>query len=288
MVAIPALLIFVFSYIPMVGIIIAFKKYRFADGIFGSRWVGFDNFNVFVRSDDFMMLVRNTLGLNLLCIVAGIVASVLLALLLFELKSRTATKVYQTLLITPYFLSWVIVGYMAYGLLNPEYGMINTFLKSIGMTPIQWYSEPKYWPGILTVASIWKNFGLDSVIYYAALMGVDATLFEAAEIDGANKFQRTIHIIFPSLLPLVSILTILKIGGIFAGDIGLFYQLTRNVGALRSTTDIISTYVLRSFTDSVNISLLAAIGLLQSVLGFVLVIITNYFSKKIDPNNGIF
>lgn len=290
---IPLLLVFVFSYLPMFGVVIAFKNYKFNKGIFGSPWVGLSNFEFFVKSDVFVKLIRNTLGNNLLFIVFGIVASLIIAILLFELKSRKATKVFQTLMITPHFMSWVIVAYMVYAILNPNYGYLNQLLGLFGVEGIDWYSKPYAWPVILTITNVWKNVGMDSVVYYASLMGIDTSLFEAAEIDGASKFKRTIHIVLPSLVPLITILTILKIGGIFRADFGLFYTVTQDGanGNLYETTNVIDTYIFRTFKGSSggnSYGLTAAVGLLQSVVGMILVCFTNWASKKVDEDLGLF
>lgn len=290
---IPLLLVFVFSYVPMFGVIIAFKNYKFNKGIFGSPWVGLSNFEFFVKSDVFVKLIRNTLCNNLLFIVFGIIASLIIAILLFEVKSRKATKVFQTLMITPHFMSWVIVAYMVYAILNPNYGYLNQLLSLFGVESIDWYSKPYAWPIILTITNVWKNVGMDSVVYYASLMGIDTTLFEAAEIDGASKFKRTIHIVLPSLVPLITILTILKIGGIFRADFGLFYTVTQDGanGNLYETTNVIDTYIFRTFRGSTggnSYGLTSAVGLLQSVVGMILVCFTNWASKKVDDDLGLF
>lgn len=290
---IPVLLVFIFKYIPMGGIIIAFKNYKFNLGIFKSPWVGFSNFEFFFKSNVFVQLIRNTLFNNFLFIVFGIAASLIVAILLFELKSRTATKIYQTLMITPHFMSWVIVAYMVYAILNPNYGYLNQLLGLFGIENIDWYSKPNAWPVILTITTIWKGVGMDSVVYYASLMGIDTSLFEAAEVDGANKFQRTIHIVLPSLVPLITILTILKIGSIFHADFGLFYTVTQDgaSGNLYETTNVIDTYIFRTFKDNAmgnSYGLTAAVGLLQSVVGMILVIVTNWASGKIDKDLGLF
>lgn len=293
---IPVLLVFIFSYLPMFGIVIAFKNYNFAKGIFGSPWVGLQNFEFFFKSDVFVQLVRNTLGNNLLFIVFGIAASILVAILLFELKSRAATKVFQTILITPNFMSWVIVAYMVLAILGQN-GYLNTVLARFGITgadgrAIDWYSKPNAWPIILTITMIWKGVGMDSVVYYASLMGIDTTLFEAAEIDGANKVQRTLHIVIPSLVPLIVILTILKIGNIFRADFGLFYTVTQDgaSGNLYSTTNVIDTYIFRAFKEGTGNSYgqSSAVSLLQSIVGMILVITTNSLSKKVDKDLGLF
>ena len=290
---IPVLVVFIFKYIPMGGIIIAFKNYKFNLGIFGSPWVGFSNFEFIVKSNVFFQLVRNTLFNNMLFIIFGILASLIVAILLFELKSRTATKIYQTLLITPNFMSWVIVAYMVYAILNPNYGYLNQILALFGVDKIDWYSKPNAWPVILTITYVWKCVGMDSVVYYASLMGIDTSLFEAAEVDGANKIQRTIHIVVPSLVPLITILTILKIGSIFNADFGLFYTVTQDgaSGNLYETTNVIDTYIFRTFKDNAmgnSYGLPTAVGLLQSVVGMTLVIITNWASGKIDKDLGLF
>ncbi len=289
----PILVIFIFRYLPMGGLIIAFKNYKFSKGIFGSNWVGLQNFEFFFKSNVFAQLVKNTLLNNVLFIVFGTIASLLVAVLLFELKSRNATKVYQTLMITPYFMSWVIVAYMVYAILNPGYGYLAQILSLFGIEPIDWYSKPEAWPTILTITYVWKNVGMDSVVYYAALMGLDTSLFEAAEIDGANKIQRTWSIVLPSLIPLISILTILKIGNIFRADFGLFYTVTQDGanGNLYSTTNVIDTYIFRTFRENStgnSYGLTTAVGLLQSVVGMVTVLLTNWGARKIDPDTALF
>ena len=277
----------------MGGLLIAFKNYKFNKGILGSNWVGLSNFEFFFKSNVFVELVRNTLFNNFLFIVFGTVASLIVAILLYEVRSRNATKVFQTVLITPYFMSWVIVAYMVYALLNPQYGYLNNVLSLFGVPPIDWYTKPKAWYAILTVTFVWKNVGMDSVVYYAALMGIDNSLIEAAEVDGATKFQRTMRIVLPSLIPLISILTILKIGNIFRADFGLFYTVTQDGanGNLYQTTNVIDTYIFRTFrenTSSNSYGLTTAVGLLQSFVGMITVLLTNRAAKKIDPDNALF
>lgn len=288
MMTVPLLLLILFSYIPLIGLIIAFKDYKFNKGIFGSEWVGFKNFEFFLKSNDFLIVTRNTILLNFLFIFVGIAAALLLAILLYNVRSRNVTKVLQTLYITPNFVGWVLVAYLVYAFLNPQYGIMNNFLKGIGMPEVNWYSEPKWWPLILTIVNVWKNVGMDSVIYYAALMGIDESLFEAARIDGANNKNITMKIMIPELLSLVTVLSILKIGGIFRGDFGLFYQVTMNSALLYDVTDVVDTYLYRTMKESNNMSLSTAIGFLQSVVGCIMVIITNKASKKIDADGGLF
>ncbi len=285
---IPLLLMFIFYYLPMGGIIIAFKNYRYDKGIFGSDWVGFKNFEFFFESDAFARITYNTLFMNSVFIALGLLSALALAILLFEVKRRLTTKIFQTMLIVPNFISWVVAAYMVFALLSPRNGIVNVILSSMGMEKIDWYSKPDAWPWILSVAYVWKHAGMDSIIYYAALMGIDSSLFEAADIDGATRWQKIRYVIIPTIVPLITILTILKIGSIFCADFGLFYQLPRNVGLLYSTTDVVDTYIFRTMRVTGNMGMSSAVGLLQSVVGFVLVMITNYASKKIDPDNGLF
>ena len=286
--AIPLILVFIFSYLPMGGLIIAFKDYRYADGIFGSKWVWFDNFKFFLTSNDFLRLVRNTVGLNVIFIIVNMAAAVGLAILLFELKSRNATKVYQTVLITPHFLSWVIVSYMVYAFLQPQSGMLNQLLTTLGMKPVDWYGTPGAWPFILTIANVWKHIGMDSVLYYAALMGIDQSLFEAAEVDGAKKWHINFYIIIPSIVPIIVMLLIRSVAGIFRADFGLFYQLTRDVSVLYPVTDVLDTYIFRAMRKIGDMGMSSAAGFMQSLVGFILVNITNWIARKADEELALF
>lgn len=282
------ILLTVFAYIPMFGIIIAFKDYRNNLGIFGSKWVGLENFKFFFTSQDAWRIGRNTVGYGLLFIVLGIISAVFVAILLYEIKNRIALKFYQTSMILPHFLSWVIVGYITYILLEPNMGVLNRMIKALGGEGLQWYSEPKYWVFILPIVNLWKNIGLKCIMYYAALMGIDEQLFEAAEIDGASRFKQIIYITIPSLVPLMTILTILDVGHIIKGDFGLFYTIPRDVGLLYPTTDIIDTYVYRGLRTGDDIGITTAVGLFQSVVGLIMVVGTNLIVKKISPENSLF
>lgn len=285
---IPVILIILFSYLPMSGLVMAFKNYRYDKGMFGSDWVGLSNFKVFLMGGEFPRLVRNTVGMNLLIIFAEIIVSLIIAVLLFNLTSRKAVKTYQTIFILPNFISWVMVAYVVYTLLAPNEGVLNQILSFFGLEKINWYGEAKYWPAILTISSVWKNVGMKSIYYYSALMGVDETLLEAASIDGANAFQKTTKVMIPCILPTIVVLFIMSIGGIFGGDFGLFYQVPRNIGALYETTDVITTYNFRVMKVIGNMGLATAISLFASVVGFVMVIITNKLSKKVDEDLGLF
>ena len=286
--AVPVFLLILFHYIPLAGIVLAFKNYRYDLGITGSPWVGFKNFEFFFKTDIFVRITRNTLLLNAMFISLIIICSVALAVVLYRINSRKATKVYQTVLITPHFVSWVIAAYIIYAFLNPTYGILNNFFKDVGIATVDWYAAPKAWPAILAVCYVWKHIGLDCVIYYAALMGMDSSLIEAASVDGATRWQQTRHVIIPQLTVLIVIQTILKIGGIFRSDFGMFYQLTRDVGELYVTTDVIDTYIFRTMRVVGNMSMGTAVGLLQSFVGFCLVLFTNWASKKFDEDYGLF
>lgn len=281
-------LLLVFAYVPMLGIIIAFKDYRNNLGIFKSKWVGFQNFKFFFESQDAWRIGRNTVGYGILFIVIGLIAAVTIAILLYEVRSRKALKFYQTSMILPHFLSWVIVGYITYILLEPSMGILNKIIRFFGGEGLQWHSEPKYWIFILPIINVWKTVGLKSIMYYAALMGIDEQLFEAAQIDGAGRFKQILYITIPSLVPLMVTLTILDVGHIIKGDFGLFYTIPRDVGLLYPTTDIIDTYVYRGLRTGSDIGITTAVGLFQSAVGLVMVIATNLVVKKISPENSLF
>lgn len=287
--ALPAiLLIFVFCYLPIGGIVLAFKGFNVQLGIFGSPWVGFKNFEFFFTSNDAWRVVRNTIGLNALFIVGRTTCSVAFAILMFGLLNKISIKVYQTITIIPSFLSWVVIGYMVYALLDPTKGFVNKILVSLGGPEVQWYSEPAYWPVILLLVTLWQGVGSGSVFYFASLMGIEKDYFEAADLDGASRWQQFRYISFPFLLPLITIFTILDIGKIFRSDFGLFFNVTRNVGALYPTTDVIDTYIYRCLMKLNDIGMSSAVGLFQSVVGFVLILGTNLIVRKIEPDNALF
>lgn len=284
----PAIIyIFILNYIPMFGVIIAFKDFKYNKGVFGSEWNGLKNFDFFFKSQDAFRITRNTVLYGIAFLVLGIICAMIIALMLFEIRKKAALKAYQTIMILPNFLSWVIIAYIAYILLNPTLGVINQIIGFFGGEGPDWYSNPAYWPFILTAFNIWKGIGMNSIMYYAALMGIDDSLFEAATIDGANKMQQIIHISIPALVPIATILMILGIGGIIRGDFGLFYQLPRDIGTLYPTTDIIDTYVFRGLRTG-DLSITTAVGFFQSFVGLALVLGTNAIVKKINPDHAMF
>jgi len=278
----------IFAYLPMIGIIIAFKDFRYDLGFLGSEWVGFENFRFFFASAKAWIVTRNTVGLNLLFMFCGHLASLTIALAMFELKRRVFTKAYQTIMILPFFLSWVVVSFISYAFLNPAYGILNQLVQYLGRQPIQWYFRSGLWPFILLFINLWKTAGWGSIIYYAALMGINPELFDAAAIDGTSKWQEIRYIKLPLLVPIMIILFILGLGNIIRADFGLFYQIPRNIPALYSSTDVIDTYVFRMLRDIGDFGMSAAVGLYQSFVGFVLVIVTNYIIRKTSPENALF
>ncbi|KRF44236.1 sugar ABC transporter permease [Paenibacillus sp. Soil787] len=285
--ALPAiLLIFVFSYIPMAGVFIAFKNINYEQGIFHSPWVGFDNFKFFFTSSDAWLVMRNTLAYNLIFIAVGTFFSVVFAILLNEVISRKLLKVYQTVFFFPYFFSWVIVAYMAYSFIGP-YGIITTYFKELGIT-FDFYTQAWVWPILLTLINIWKGLGYVSIIFYAGILGISQEYFEAAAIDGASKFQIIRNITIPLLMPLITIMTLLSIGKIFYSDFGLFFFVPREIGQLYPVTQVIDTYVYRMLKVSGDIGMSSAVGLFQSSMGFIVVLISNFVVKKINEENKLF
>ena len=281
-------LLFIFAYLPMVGLLIAFKDYRFADGILGSAWVGFANFRFLFGTDTAWRITRNTLLMNCLFIVVNTAASLIIAVLLNEVFKSRMTKYYQTLLFFPYFISWVIASYFVFALLSAQGGILNQWLDALGVPPTAWYRSPQYWPAILTLANLWNGVGFGSIVYLAGILGIDPMLFEAAKMDGASKWQQVRYITMPMLLPLVIILTLLAIGRIFNADFGLFYFLPRDTPMLYPTTDVIDTFVYRSLVQLGDISMAAAAGFYQSVVGFAMVVTANWIVRRINADYSLY
>ncbi len=277
-----------FNYVPLYGLSIAFKDYVPIKGIEGSAWNGLENFKMFFTTLDATRTIRNTLAYSLVFIVVDVVFALALAIMLFNLTSRGAMKTYQTIIILPRFMSFVLIAYIVEGLISNS-GVINSALVSMGILkePIVFYQEPKYWPVILTITHIWKSMGMNSVMYLAALSSMDTSLIEAATMDGANRWQVVRNVYIPHLTPIVTVCLILAIGKIFNGDFGLFYSVPKDTGALYETTDIIATYVYRGLTNN-NMGVSAAIGLVQSVCGCLAVILSNLAVRKIDPDSALF
>lgn len=284
-----ALLLLVFNYLPMFGVVLAFKDYNPNLGIWKSPWVGLQNFKFFFTSQDAARTIRNTCFYSITFLIVDLICGVVLAIMFYNLRSRKALKVYNTVVILPKFLSAVIIAFIAYLILNPSFGLLNQLILFFGGTAINWYAEPAYWPMILTITHIWQTVGVNSVIYYASLMALDESLLEAAALDGANKWQQTWHVVVPHLIPVMVVNTILAIGSLFGsgGDFGLFYQTPKDVGLLYPTTDVISTYTFRAL-QSGALEKSTAVGLFQSLIGFLLVVGTNRIVKKISPENALY
>lgn len=277
------------NYIPMSGIIVAFKQFNYQKGIWGSDFIGLKNFEFLFKTQDAWLITRNTLGYNLLFIVIGTLMSVGVAILLNEVTSKVAKNIYQTTILLPYLISIVIVGYLVYGFLSAETGFINnSLLKPLGIDAVSWYTRPEYWPYILVVVNVWKYFGFNTIIYYATLVGIDSGFYESAAIDGAGKWKSIRHITLPTLKPTIIILTLMAIGRIFYSDFGLFYQVPMNSGALMNVTNTIDTYVYRGLMQTQNIGMSSAAGAYQSMVGFVLILLANYIVKKRDPDSALF
>ena len=266
----------------------AFQNYDFRTCLLHSEFVGFKNFEFFFRSNRASLVTYNTVYLNLLFIITGTLAAVLLALMLNEIRKKYFLKVTQSMLLFPNFLSWVIVSYVVYALLSSEYGWINSIIKYFGKDPMYMYSKADYWPSILTMVRLWKGMGINSVIYMATMTGIDEGLYEAAGIDGANKFQQIIRITVPMIIPTVCILTLLSIGKIFYGDFQMIYALVGDNGVLMTKTDVIDTFVFRALRQTGDPSGAMAVGLYQALVGFVLVFGSNKLVKRFFPDGAIF
>lgn len=276
------------NYVPMLGIFIAFKDFSFLKGIFGSDWSGFKNFEFLFRSNNVQIMIRNTLGYNILFIITTTVLAVTLAILMNEVSKKTISRFFQGSLLLPNLVSMVIVSYLVYAFLNPESGLLNGTLQMLGFKKVNWYSKPEYWPYILVIVNAWKNAGYASIVYIGSIAGIDASMYEAARIDGAGKFQQIFRITLPQLKSTIILMTLLSIGRIFASDFGLFYQVPMDSGALYNVTQTVDTYVYRALMKTGDIGMASAAGLLQSVVGFVMVVGANALVRKVDSDNALF
>ncbi|WP_438444191.1 ABC transporter permease [Gorillibacterium sp. sgz5001074] len=286
----PAVVFFlIFAYLPMPGVYLAFIKYNYSQGIFRSPFVGFDNFRFLVLNGDLWRLTFNTVAYNLAFILLGNVLQITVAIFLNELRKKWFKKVAQTLMFLPYFISAVLIGLIAYNILSYDYGLLNQVLRDFGLEPVKTYSNGAIWPFIIVLTYLWQTTGYGSIVYFAAIMGLDHEIVEASEIDGANAFQRIIYIVLPWLKPTFIILLLFSLGGILRGNFGLFYNLVgANNTALYATTDIIETYVFRSLMTNFNFSMGSAVSLYQSVFGFFVVMTANWLVKKVSPDNSLF
>ncbi|MCR5101053.1 MAG: ABC transporter permease subunit [Butyrivibrio sp.] len=285
----PAIVFFIaFSYAPLPGIWVAFVKYNYRDGIFGSKFVGMQNFEFLAQSGKLLQLTKNTILYNLAFIILGNLVAVVMAILLNEMQSKIFKKVSQTMMFLPYFISQVLVGLLVFNLLNYDTGFVNTILVKLGMEPWGPYSDKGVWPVLLVIIHLWQTTGYNSVVYFASICGIDEEIVEAARVDGANGWQKIWYIILPSLKPTVVILLLFALGGIVKGNFGLFYNVVGTNPLLYDTTDIIETYVYRATMTDFNFSTASAVGLYQSIIGFLMVMITNFIVKKIEPDYSLF
>ena len=288
--ALPGLIyFFINNYIPMGGLILAFEKYTVSGGIFGSKKVGFQNFKFLFANADAWIMTRNTLLYNIVFIVLGLVISILTAYFLHELKSNMSRKLYQTVILFPSLLSIIIVSYLANALLAGDTGFINNhILLPLGLEPVSFYSEKKWWPFILVFVHFWQMTGTSCILYLANMSAIDPSLYEAASMDGATRWQSFFNITIPCLVPTIITLTILAVGKIFNSDFGLFYQVPMNSGAIIDVTQTIDTYVYRGLMNTANLGMSAAACFYQSVVGFCLVMITNAMVRRISSENAMF
>ena len=277
----------VFAYIPMAGIVVAFKNYNYSQGIFGSPWVWFENFKYLFVSGKIWTLTRNTLLYNLAFIVLGVVFEVGFAVILNEINNKFFKKVMQGFMFLPYFISWVVVSTIMLNIFGSN-GVLNSILSVFGIENFSVYQQTKWWPLVLILVRLWKQTGYGTVVYLAAISSISQDMFEAAEIDGANIWQRIRHITLPSLKPTIVIMVLLALGNVFRGDFGMFYQLVGSNQLLLQSSDVIDTFVYRSLITTPNIGMSAAAGLYQSVLCFVTIIVANFVVKKFAPDYSLF
>ncbi len=274
------------NYLPMFGILIAFKKINFMDGIFKSPWVGFDNFEFLFKTKDAWIMIRNTVAYNVIWIALGLVIAVAIAICMAEISSRKIAKVIQPIICFPSMVSAVLLSFIVYAFLSTSYGFLNTTF--VDGSPINWYASAKYWPIILTIVHFWQNAGQSSIIYMASIGGIDKSLYESARLDGAGKWKQITNITLPLLKPMIILMLLMSVGRIFNSDFGLFYQVPLGSGLLYSTTQTIDTYVYRALLELNNISMSSAASVFQAIIGFVLVMVSNLLVTIVDPENALF
>lgn len=277
------------NYLPMFGLVTAFKNVNYAKGVWASDWVGFDNFEFLFRTKDAYLITRNTVLYNGAFIALNTIIAVFAAIVLNAIRSRFFARLYQSVILIPYLISMVIVSYLVMGFLSTESGLMNkAILPLFGVDPVSWYSSPEYWPYILTAVNLWKNIGFLTVIYLAAIIGIDQEYYEAARLDGAGRWQQARSITIPLIMPVVIMMTLLAVGKIFYSDFGLFYQVPLDSGALYKTTNVIDTFVFRSLIKLGDVGMSSAAGFYQSVVGFALVLVSNGLVRKINKENALF
>ncbi len=287
--AIPGILfLVVFAYIPLVGHALAFEDFKFATGLFRSKFVGFDNFKFFFGGRDWIAVTKNTLFLNALFLGIGLSFALLIAVFLNEMRGVRMKKISQSLIFLPYFISWQVIAIMIYALLNSSTGFANQALTALGGKPVNWYGRPELWPAILTAANIFKYAGYNSIIFLATIVGISGELYESARIDGATRFQQVLRITLPLLRPIFIIMLLLGVGRIFYGDFGMIYGIVADNGVLFPTTDVIDTYSYRTLRQVGNLSMSSAVVLYQSFMGLVTIVAFNAIVRKIEPDVRLF
>ena len=288
LVMIPGLVyLFINNYMPLPGLVVAFKQYNAGKGIYKSPWVGFKNFQYLFATNDALLITRNTILYNVAFIAINLVCSIAVAIILSELTGRIK-NVYQSVILLPHLISSVIIGYLVFAFFSVENGFVNNnILALFGKEGVSWYSEPKYWPFIIVFVNTWKSIGFNCIIYLSTLLGFDRAFYESAEIDGATKWQQIRYITLPLLKPTAIMMTLMAVGRMFYSDFGLFYQVPMNQGALYATTQTIDTYVYRGLLQLGNISMSAAAGVYQSIIGFVLILAANLLVKKLDRDSAL-
>ena len=286
---IPGLIYLVITnYIPMAGLTIAFKKFDYSKGIWGSEWCGLSNFTYLFKTRDAFNIIRNTVLYNLVFIVLGTILAVTVAIMLNLLRGSMNKKIYQTVILIPYLISMVVVSYIVYGFLSQENGFLNSMIVSAGGESVSWYTQSKYWPFILTIVNLWKGFGYTSILYYATVIGIDSSLYEAATVDGAGRWKQIWHVTLPGLRGTIITMVLLNIGRMFYSDFGLFYQVPMRSGLISSVTDTIDVFVYKALTQLNDVGRASAAGFMQSVLGFILVFGANMIIRKVDEESALF
>lgn len=287
--ALPGILfLLIFAYLPMFGHLIAFKKFTLSKGIWGSDWVGFENFKFFFQGGDWLRVTYNTIFLNSLFIVFGLGTSVLLAIFLNELRQALFKRLSQSLIFMPYFISWLVVSFMTYAMFNTTEGLINKILTSMGLESVSWYSNAEIWPYILTFLFVWKTSGYFAIIFFSAITAISSEFYESAKIDGATRLQQIIHITLPLLKPTIFVLLLLQIGRIFYGDFGMIYGIVGDNPILIPTTDVIDTYSFRALRQIGNFSMAGAVVLYQSIMGLITILLFNGIARRIDKDSSLF
>ncbi len=277
------------NYLPMLGLSIAFLRFKPALGVFGSKFVGFDNFKFFFSTPDFVNITKNTVLYNTAYIILDISVATFTAIALNEMRKKFLKKTYQSFMLMPFFLSWVVVNYIFFSFLSVDKGFLNnTLLPLLGMEPISWYREAKFWPFILIFAQLWRYTGYNTILIHSGLVAIDESLYEAAVIDGAGKMRQIFSITIPQLSPVIVSIFLMLVGRIFYADFGLHFQVPNNSGALFQVTDVLDTYVYRSLRQMGNISMASAAGFYQAVVGMVIVVVANKVVKRIDEGKSLF